>query len=140
MTRDIPTTRPAPADPDRLVVVQDVPRPTIPTDSDVMTIVVSLAPGDPGLAPHRHTGPTFGYVLEGEMAFEIEGSAPRIVKAGEAFWEPGGDVIHYRGANNRDDAWLRFVATTMVASDERSAPTVFVAEDELATRAHLRVT
>jgi len=30
-------------------------------------------------------------VLEGEMLSELEGEPPRAVKAGEAFWEPGGD-------------------------------------------------
>jgi hypothetical protein len=35
-------------------------------------------------------------VLEGEMAFELEGEPPRVVRAGEAFWEPGGDVIAYQ--------------------------------------------
>jgi quercetin dioxygenase-like cupin family protein len=40
----------------------------------------------------------FGYVLEGEMLFELEGEPPRVIEAGEAFWEPGGDVIHYSDA------------------------------------------
>jgi quercetin dioxygenase-like cupin family protein len=29
--------------------------------------VVEYPPGDPGAPPHRHPGPAFGYVLEGEM-------------------------------------------------------------------------
>jgi quercetin dioxygenase-like cupin family protein len=27
-------------------------------------------------------------VIKGEVRFEVEGEPPRIVKAGEAFWEP----------------------------------------------------
>ncbi len=30
-----------------------------------MTIVIEYPPGDPGTPPHRHSGPAFGYVLEG---------------------------------------------------------------------------
>ena len=32
-------------------------------------------------------------MLEGEMPFELEGEPPRVIRAREAFWEPGGDVI-----------------------------------------------
>lgn len=47
------------------------------------------------------------------MLFELEGEAPRVIKAGEAFWEPGGDVIHYSDGNNRDDIPLRFLVTML---------------------------
>jgi Cupin domain len=60
-----------------------------------MTVRIEYPPGDPGIPPHRHPGgPCFGYILEGEMVFELEGEPPRVVKAGDVFWEPGGDVIH----------------------------------------------
>uniref|UniRef100_UPI0035B0CCCC cupin domain-containing protein n=1 Tax=Streptomyces olivochromogenes TaxID=1963 RepID=UPI0035B0CCCC len=57
-----------------------------------MTALVEFPPGDPGdpgTPPHRHSGPAFGYVLEGEMLFGLEGEPERVIKAGEAFWEPG---------------------------------------------------
>ena len=47
------------------------------------------------------------------MLFELEGEAPRVIKAGEAFWEPGGDVIHYSDGNNREDIPLRFLVTML---------------------------
>ena len=47
------------------------------------------------------------------MVFELEGAPPRVVKAGEAFWEPGGDVIHFQDGNNRDDIPLRFTVTML---------------------------
>jgi quercetin dioxygenase-like cupin family protein len=85
-----------------LTVIQSVTPPFLPADAEVMTVIIEWPPGDPGAPPHRHPGgPAFGYVLEGEMLFELEGEAPRAIKAGEAFWEPGGDVIHYSDANNR---------------------------------------
>lgn len=97
-----------------LTVIQSVTPPFIPADAEVMTAIIEWPPGSPGAPPHRHPGgPAFGYVLEGEMLFELEGEAPRVITAGEAFWEPGGDVIHYSDANNRDDVRLRFVVTML---------------------------
>ncbi len=83
--------------------------PSIPLPAEVMTATVELPPGDPGTPPHRHSGPVFGYMLDGEMTFELEGEPERVIRAGEAFWEPGGDVIHYRAANHLRHAWSRFV-------------------------------
>ena len=51
--------------------------PAIPSLAEVMTATVELPPGDPGTPPHRHSGPVFGYMLEGEMTFELEGE-PRV--------------------------------------------------------------
>src|SRR5215468_35221 len=78
-----------------ITVVPEVEPPFIPAGAHAMTIVVACPSGHPGNPPHRHSGPCFGYVLEGEMVFELEGDPARVVRAGEAFWEPGGDVIHY---------------------------------------------
>ncbi|WP_200962278.1 cupin domain-containing protein [Mycobacterium sp. Root265] len=95
-----------------LTVLQEA-QPDIPPGAHVMTVVIEFPPGDPGTPPHRHPGPAFGYVIEGEMLFELEGESPRVVKAGEAFWEPGGDVIHYSDGNNRTDIPSKFTVTMM---------------------------
>jgi quercetin dioxygenase-like cupin family protein len=87
----------------------EVEPPFIPEGSLAMVRRLDLPPGDPGIAPHRHSGPVFGFMLEGEMLFELEGGPPYPVKAGEAFWEPGGDVIHYTVSNLLADSWSRFV-------------------------------
>lgn len=119
-------------------VVQHVQPPFIPQNADGMTVVVEYPPGSAGAPPHRHpSGPAFGYVLEGEMLFEVEGEAPRVVRAGEAFWEPGGDVIHYQDGNNRDDVRVRFVVTMLCVAGQPML--VLVEDDELAARQHLRV-
>ena len=121
-----------------LTVIQSVTPPFIPQNADVMTVIIEWPAGSPGAPPHRHPGgPAFGYVLEGEMLFELEGEAPRVIKAGEAFWEPGGDVIHYSDANNRDDIQSRFVVTMLCVSGQPML--TLVGDDELAARAHLRV-
>ncbi|NUT96224.1 MAG: cupin domain-containing protein [Saccharothrix sp.] len=96
-----------------LTVLQEAHPPFVPEGAHAMTIVIEYPPGDPGTPPHRHPGPAFGYVLEGEMVFELEGEPPRVVRAGEAFWEPGGDLIHYQDGNNRDDVPVRFVVTML---------------------------
>ena len=59
-----------------------------------------------------------------------------MVKAGEAFWEPGGDVIHYQDANNRTDIQLRFVVTMIMAPGQPML--VFVDDEELEQRRWVR--
>ncbi|MFC6067170.1 cupin domain-containing protein [Streptomyces ochraceiscleroticus] len=119
-----------------LTVLQEVTRPAIPEGAHVMTVQVEYPPGDPGAPPHRHPGPAFGYVLEGEMRFELEGGPERIVRAGETFWEPGGDVIHYQDGNSRTDTRLRFLVTMLCVPGQPML--VLVDDDELKQRAHLR--
>jgi quercetin dioxygenase-like cupin family protein len=120
-----------------LTELQTVTPPFLPADGQVMTMVVKWPPGDLGLAPHRHPGgPCFGYVLEGEMVFELDGAPPRVIKAGEAFWEPGGDVIHYQDGNNRTDIPLRYLVTMIMAPGQPML--VLVDDDELKQRGWVR--
>ncbi|MFD8078321.1 cupin domain-containing protein [Streptomyces sp. NPDC059718] len=106
--------------------------PFVPEHPQAMTLLVQYPPGYPGIPPHRHTGPAFGYVIEGEMLFELEGEPERVVRAGESFWEPGGDVIHYQDGNNQDDQPLRFVVVMLC---EKGKPMLtFVDDRELAGR------
>src|SRR5690348_14541564 len=55
--------------------------------AEARTITVTLGPGDPGAPPHRHPGPIFGYVVQGELLFELEGERPRVLKAGDTLFE-----------------------------------------------------
>jgi quercetin dioxygenase-like cupin family protein len=103
MANDTTTTR-------TLTTLLTVRPPTVPDPADVMTVVIELPPGDQGSPAHRHSGPVFGYVTEGELRYEIEGCPERVFRAGEPLWEPGGDRIHVRAANNLRDRWTRFVA------------------------------
>ncbi|MGH3800197.1 MAG: cupin domain-containing protein [Pseudonocardiaceae bacterium] len=115
-----------------LTMLQKATPPFIPDGADVMTVVIEFPPGDPGTPPHRHSGPAFGYMLEGEMLFELEGEPPRVIRAGEAFWEPGGDVIHYQDGNNRADVRSRFVVTMMGVPGQPML--TLVGDEELALR------
>ena len=119
-----------------ITVVQEVEPSFIPAGAHAMTIVVEWPPGNPGMPAHRHSGPAFGYVLEGEMVFELEGEPARVVRAGEAFWEPGGDVIHYQDGNNRDDIPVRF--TVFMLCEPGQPMLTLVDEEELARRKNRR--
>lgn len=121
---------------DALTVLQTATPPHLPEGAEVTTVLVAYPPGDPGTPPHRHSGPVFGYMLEGEMLFEVEGEPERMIRAGESFWEPGGDVIHYQDGNHRTDAWSRFVVT-MVCEPGQPMLTL-VDQEELAHRADRR--
>jgi quercetin dioxygenase-like cupin family protein len=122
-----------------LTVVQEVRSPLIPGDAHVMTVLINHPPGAPGYPPHRLPGgPGFGYMIDGEMLFELEGQAPRVLRAGDAFWGPGGDLIHYRDANNRTDIPCSFVLTIFCAPGQPMIEPV--TEKELEERKGLRVT
>ena len=75
-------------------------------------------------------------MLEGEILFELEGDEPYPVKAGEAFWEPGFDVVHYQAANLRSDIASKFVVLMLCAPDVPMM--TYLDEDEINARAHLR--
>jgi quercetin dioxygenase-like cupin family protein len=117
-------------------MVQETAPLTVPEGASGMTIFVEWEPGDPGSPPHRHSGPAFGYVLEGAVRFEMEGEPERVVEAGGTFWEPGGDPIHYQDGNALSDARTRFVVTMLCAPGKPMLE--LVEKEELAQRAHLR--
>ena len=120
-----------------ITMLQEATPPSIPEGAHVMTSVVEFPPGDPGTPPHRHSGPVVGYMLEGEMRFEIEGEPERVIRAGETFWEPGGDVIHYQDGNNRTDSRSRFLVTMLCPPGQPML--TLVDEEELARRQDRRV-
>ena len=70
--------------------------------------VVEFGPGVES-QPHRHPGPVFGYVLEGELLTQVEGSEPSTYKPGQAFYEPGGHV-HLMAKNPSKSKPTRFLA------------------------------
>lgn len=110
--------------------------PPAPEGAEAMTILVTLPPNSPGAPPHRHSGPAYGYVVKGAINFELEGDPVRVVRAGEAFWEPGGDVIHYQDGNHRTDVPVRFLVTMMCLPDKPML--VLVDDEELEQRGHRR--
>jgi quercetin dioxygenase-like cupin family protein len=74
-------------------------------------VEVTLAPGQVEAA-HRHPGPAFGYVLEGEYEWAVDDNKPRILKAGDTFYEPTG-CLHGVGRNPSKTNKARFIATVL---------------------------
>jgi quercetin dioxygenase-like cupin family protein len=56
-------------------------------DTKATTYEVTIEPGK-GSMPHRHPGPVFAYILEGEYEWAIKDRPARRLKAGDTFYEP----------------------------------------------------
>jgi quercetin dioxygenase-like cupin family protein len=75
------------------------------------TIVeVTIQPGQPG-APHRHPGPAFGYVIEGEYEWAIDEEPAKILKPGDTFYEPTGCL--HRVSKNPGKSKARVIAVVL---------------------------
>jgi quercetin dioxygenase-like cupin family protein len=77
---------------------------------------VTFEPGAAS-APHRHPGPVFGYVLEGELEFRAGDAPAQKLKAGQTFYEPAG-VLHTVARNPSDQARTRILAVMLHARDD----------------------
>ena len=60
-------------------------------DARVTLQEVVIEPGG-RVAPHRHAGPVFGYVLEGEYEHALGDEPVTTYRAGDTFYEPSGCV------------------------------------------------
>jgi quercetin dioxygenase-like cupin family protein len=83
----------------------------------VTMVEVTLAPGQVEAA-HRHPGPAFGCVLEGEYEWAINDDKPKILKAGDTFYEPTG-CLHGVGRNPSKTNKARFIAVVLHPEDAR---------------------
>ncbi|MDA0655385.1 MAG: cupin domain-containing protein [Proteobacteria bacterium] len=106
--------------------------------------VVQVEVGDfhfkPGqVAPiHTHTAPAVGYVAKGSIIYQIEGEKPRVLRAGDAFYEPTGKrILRFDNASATKEAvfldfnleqagepFIVFEKKPTEAIDRRSLPTV----------------
>jgi len=88
---------------------------------EVRVSVIERAPGFAS-PPHRHPGHhTFGYVLEGVYEFAIDRSAPRLLKAGDTFYEPPG-VVHSTSRNPSQDQRVKLLV--FMVADQKNPSTV----------------
>jgi quercetin dioxygenase-like cupin family protein len=85
-------------------------------ESRATAVEVTLAPGQEGEA-HRHPGPTFGYVLEGEYEWAVDDQPARVLKAGETFYEPAGCL--HRVSRNPGKARTRVLAWVLHPRDAK---------------------
>lgn len=82
---------------------------------------VTFEPGQAGL-PHRHAGPIFGYVLEGEFEFALDEEPPKTLKAGETFYEQSG-VVHRAARNPSTKTKTRVLAVVLHPRDAKELTT-----------------
>lgn len=75
---------------------------------------------EPGVTsnPHRHPGPIFGYVLEGELEFAVGEDKPKTLKAGDTFYEPA-LALHGVSRNPSDTARTRVLAVLVHPRDAK---------------------
>lgn len=73
--------------------------------------VVQVEAGDfhfkPGqIAPvHTHSAPAVGYVVKGEIIYQIEGEKQRVLREGDAFFEPVGPrILRFDNASATEEA------------------------------------
>lgn len=75
--------------PVKLLAARDIAEKIDGKEAKATAVEVTLEPGQASAA-HRHPGPAFGYVLEGEYEWAIDDNESKVLKAGETFYEPGG--------------------------------------------------
>lgn len=79
------------------------------------TVEVTIPPGQAG-SPHRHPGPVFGYVIEGEYDWAIDDKPVQTLKAGETFYEPT-RCLHRVSKNPSDRNKTRILAVVLHDSE-----------------------
>jgi quercetin dioxygenase-like cupin family protein len=84
-------------EPVRWLSVREIAEKLDGKETSATAVEVTYEPGQAG-APHRHPGPAFGYVLEGEYEWAIDDQPARVLRAGATFYEPGG-CLHRVSAN-----------------------------------------
>jgi quercetin dioxygenase-like cupin family protein len=84
------------------------------------TVEVTLEPGQAS-APHRHPGPVFGYVIEGQYEWAIDDQAAKTLKAGDTFYEPTGCL--HRVSKNPGNTRTRVLAVVLHPHDTKQLST-----------------
>ncbi|MDX5422251.1 MAG: cupin domain-containing protein [Hymenobacteraceae bacterium] len=84
--------------------------------SSVKVIEVEFEAGQKG-PYHRHPCPVVGYIVEGTCLMQVEGEPARILKAGEAFYEPAHTpIVHFD--NYSDSKPMKFIAYYLLHGKE----------------------
>jgi quercetin dioxygenase-like cupin family protein len=99
----------------RTLAVRDIAEKLDGKNAKVTTVEVTLGPGEAS-APHRHPGPVFGYVLEGEYEWAVGGNPAKVLKAGDTFYEPTG-CLHRVSRNPGKEGKTRVLAVVLHPAD-----------------------
>lgn len=95
----------------------------------VTTQEVTFEPGAAS-SPHRHPGPVFGYVLEGDLEFQAGDAPARLLRAGDTFYEPA-MVLHAVARNPSDKARTRVLAVILHPRDAKALVVPESAKEEM---------
>jgi quercetin dioxygenase-like cupin family protein len=90
-------------------------------DARVTMVEVAFEPKVAG-KPHRHPGPIFGYVLEGEFELGLDDEPVKTLKTGETFYEPGG-ALHRVSRNPSATNKARVLAVILHPRDAKELVT-----------------
>jgi quercetin dioxygenase-like cupin family protein len=101
----------------RVISAQDIKEKLDGKDAKATIVEVTLGPGQSGVA-HRHPGPGFVYVLEGEYELGIDDQPTKIFKAGETFYEPTG-CLHRVSKNPAAKGKTRLIAVVLHPRDAK---------------------
>jgi quercetin dioxygenase-like cupin family protein len=108
----------------RVISSQDIREKLDGKDSKVTFVEVTLEGGQVEMS-HRHPGPGFVYVLEGQYELGIDDRPTKIYKAGETFYEATG-ALHRVGKNPDPKKRARLMA---VVVHPRDAKEIAIPED-----------
>ena len=101
----------------KLLAARDIAEKIDGKEAKATAVEVTLGPGESD-APHRHPGPGFGYVLEGEYEWVIDDNPAKVLKAGDTFYKPAG-CLHRVSRNPAAKGKTRLLAWVIHPRDAR---------------------
>lgn len=101
----------------KLIAARDIVEKLDGKEARVSFVEVTINPGESGAA-HRHPGPGFVYVLEGEYELGIDDQPTKRFKAGETFYEPTG-CLHRVSKNPAAEGKTRLIAVVLHPRDAK---------------------
>ena len=102
----------------KVVSEKDISEKVDGKEAKATTVELTMEPGQES-APHRHPGPVFGYVLEGEYEWAIDDQPAKVLKAGDTFYEPTG-CLHRVSKNPSEKGKTRVLAVVLHPRDAKA--------------------
>jgi quercetin dioxygenase-like cupin family protein len=101
----------------KVLLEQVLPQKLDGEQAKVTVVELERAPGTAG-APHRHPGPVFVYVLDGELETKVGDGPTRTYRRGEMFYEPA-RALHAVSRNPSKTRPVRFLAFLLTSKDNK---------------------
>ena len=109
-------------DPAKPIAVRDIIEKLDGKEAKVTFVEVTYEAGQPS-EPHRHAGPVFGYVLEGDYEFAIDDEPSKVLKVWETFYEPTGCLHRVSQSPAGAKGKTRILAVMLQARDAKQVST-----------------